>query len=237
MPTGSKTIFVSLLSASCGALLFALIEEKPILPTNDNISQNSDSLLEQKISELEQKNKSLAQEKESLQQQLLQIHATKVAADSTSPHTDSPGDSIVQNSEEIASENVKNIRYVENFRHWITDTINNPNLRIEQEIKNRFDAEVVNTTWATQEEQKVMKLFSENSELQGSALKDVKCHSSICEIAISATNIDQANQQFDKTNKALQSLYQRLSIISTPDLEKSVNNLYVTLGEEGFNFN
>lgn len=238
MLTGYKTLFISFISAACGAFLFALADGIFFLRT-DNIDQPSISSLQKKIFDLDQQNKTLSYEKDLLQQQLLKVRTTVSLADNKSEQNNSTINHPTDRSPNITTEGYeyKHIQHVENFRHWITDTAKNPNLHIEQEIKKRFDAESINSVWAAQEEQKVMKLFSESAELQGSALKDVKCRSSICEIAISATDIDQANLQFDKTNKALQSLSQTVSIISAPNLEKSVTNLYVTLGDEGFNFN
>lgn len=79
-----------------------------------------------------------------------------------------------------------------------------------------------------------MRLFSEQQKLSGYALTATQCRSTQCELTISITNTDQANQLLVDIASALQEQNQYPFMVATPDQQQGNTKIYVTKATESF---
>ena len=125
----------------------------------------------------------------------------------------------------------------EDFQQWLLGSYKNKtNFDLASEMQNRFEAEAVEPAWAQLQEQNIRNEFSNNQELAGAALKDIKCRSSQCQITINVADVEQANTWVNQTAKALNLSVTQKMIIATPNITKNMTALYIDIGSEGFNF-
>lgn len=124
------------------------------------------------------------------------------------------------------------------FNEWLKETYKkSPHFDLGHEMSNRFAQEQVDANWAPAREQTFMRLFSEDANLSGTALKDVQCRATQCQLNIGITNIEQANDITVKLTQILQTHDKNAFVIAAPDHQKGVTTLYIAKDENSFEFN
>lgn len=110
---------------------------------------------------------------------------------------------------------------------------------IYKQLEDRYQAETVDSEWATDYSNNLQKLFAEDVTLSNYALQNIDCKQTQCKMTVYITDINQANSLVDSLDAALQDNeydLAPLSAFNNPDIEKGVTHLYIMREEYGFNF-
>lgn len=130
-----------------------------------------------------------------------------------------------------------NERTSKSFAKWIREESQaSKNFNLREAMQERFNAEPIDATWSENQENKYMHLFAQNQKLAGYALTATECRSSQCELTISVTNTDQANQLLEDIANSLKEQNQFPFIIAAPDQQRGNTKIYVAKAADSFEF-
>lgn len=99
-----------------------------------------------------------------------------------------------------------------------------------QDLAAKFDAEPVDTQWATDYENRLNSLLESDALANSLIPQSVVCKSRRCQIQVSIASIEQANQVMEAFSAAInnnQLAIDKGMVVSAPDIKSGVMNLYL----------
>ncbi len=99
-----------------------------------------------------------------------------------------------------------------------------------KDLAGKFDAEAVDSQWATDYEARLNILLESDSVSNSFLPQSVICKSRRCQIKVAITSIEQANQVMETFSAAInnnQLAIDKSMVVSAPDMDEGVVSLYV----------
>lgn len=181
------------------------------------------------IARLQQQIQALHSENRLLVQQL-QTQSTKPGEQQSSAK---PAPNQQLQDQLHALETEKQLRKAEDFSKWIMESQNaSAAFNLNKELLHRFEQEPRNPEWAEQQENYYRQLFSDKEALRGFAFRDTQCRSTQCEVTVSISSTEQAQQLLQSMNSTLQDA----TILVATDEQRGTCKLYIGSHEKGFEF-
>ena len=99
-----------------------------------------------------------------------------------------------------------------------------------KDLAGKFDAEAVDSQWATDYEARLNTLLESDSVSNSFLPQSVICKSRRCQIKVAITSIEQANQVMETFSAAINNnelAIDKSMVVSAPDMDEGVVSLYV----------
>jgi len=124
---------------------------------------------------------------------------------------------------EVAKQKVKEMT------QWLQDGYaKSRNFEPGEVMQKKFDDEKADFGWAKEQENKLISAFSSNPNLAEFALLDTQCKSSLCQVSVSFTDMEQANKIAERFSKSIAAADQFTSVVSSPNNESKITTLYIS---------
>lgn len=203
-------------------------QQSTTLPANITDSSSETFQLQQQIRQLQAENQQLKKQ--------LQIQHVNPPSAQPATQVNVTGDEIATRLQTLEME--KQQRKATDIINWVMQSHNaDSNFDLNNELLRRFEQENRDPAWAEQQEGHYRQLFSEQSELQGIALRDTQCRSTQCEITIGISNIEQSNQLLQTISSSLAADGQPVAIMIATDESRGISRLYISNNENSFELN
>jgi hypothetical protein len=190
-----------------------IVEVQPITETQRNHSSQPTSVHADYIRQLEALNRKLTQE----------LQAAREPVKKDLAHT--PTQPRVEMADFEAYYNAR--KNSEAFSQYLQNVSSTGYVK---DLAGKFDAEAVDSQWATDYEARLNTLLESNSVSNSFLPQSVICKSRRCQIKVAITSIEQANQVMETFSAAINSnelAIDKSMVVSAPDMEEGVVSLYV----------